>query len=285
MANTDWFARNGYSVLWIAHWTSASQPTVPGGRLGWRRLDVLAALEHGHGPGHQRPRRPRPVQRPVIAGVAPGALTALVMTGPRQVLFIQGGGEGTHDEWDDKLVDSLRRELGDGLRGPLPADAGRGRPERRGVGSGDPARRWRTLDDGAVVVGHSVGGTLLVHALAEQPPDVQLGAIVLIATPVRRRWRMARRRVRAVGRPRREAARTACPVHLFHGLDDDTAPPAHAELYAGAIPQAAAAPAARARSPAGQRPGRGGARDPGPSTASSPAGRLTVDVPREGAMP
>jgi lysozyme len=37
MANTDWFARNGYRV-WIAHWTSASQPTVPAGNWadnGW----------------------------------------------------------------------------------------------------------------------------------------------------------------------------------------------------------------------------------------------------------
>jgi GH25 family lysozyme M1 (1,4-beta-N-acetylmuramidase) len=33
MADTDWFARNGYSVLWIANWTSASQPAVPAG--GW----------------------------------------------------------------------------------------------------------------------------------------------------------------------------------------------------------------------------------------------------------
>jgi GH25 family lysozyme M1 (1,4-beta-N-acetylmuramidase) len=28
MANTDWFARNGYR-LWIAHWTTATQPTLP----------------------------------------------------------------------------------------------------------------------------------------------------------------------------------------------------------------------------------------------------------------
>jgi hypothetical protein len=28
------------------------------------------------------------------------------------------------------------------------------------------------------------------------------------------------------------------PVHIFHGLDDETAPPAHADLYARAIPQA-----------------------------------------------
>ena len=38
MSNTDWFARNGYAVLWIAHWTSASQPNVPAGAWagnGW----------------------------------------------------------------------------------------------------------------------------------------------------------------------------------------------------------------------------------------------------------
>lgn len=34
MANTDWFARNGYPVLWIAHWTTASQPSLPAGSWG-----------------------------------------------------------------------------------------------------------------------------------------------------------------------------------------------------------------------------------------------------------
>lgn len=29
MADTAWFAQNGYPVLWIAHWTTASSPTVP----------------------------------------------------------------------------------------------------------------------------------------------------------------------------------------------------------------------------------------------------------------
>ncbi|MEP7191263.1 MAG: hypothetical protein ABI903_00175 [Actinomycetota bacterium] len=31
------------------------------------------------------------------------------MTEDRQILFIQGGGAGTHDEWDNKLVESLCR--------------------------------------------------------------------------------------------------------------------------------------------------------------------------------
>jgi lysozyme len=37
MAGTDWFARNGYG-LWVAHWTTASQPSVPASNwagAGW----------------------------------------------------------------------------------------------------------------------------------------------------------------------------------------------------------------------------------------------------------
>ena len=34
MADTTWFANNGYQVLWIAHWTTAASPTVPGGAWG-----------------------------------------------------------------------------------------------------------------------------------------------------------------------------------------------------------------------------------------------------------
>ncbi len=30
----------------------------------------------------------------------------------KQVLFIQGGGAGVHDEWDNKLIVSLERALG-----------------------------------------------------------------------------------------------------------------------------------------------------------------------------
>jgi GH25 family lysozyme M1 (1,4-beta-N-acetylmuramidase) len=38
MANSTWFAKNGYDVLWIAHWTTASSPSVPAdnwGGKGW----------------------------------------------------------------------------------------------------------------------------------------------------------------------------------------------------------------------------------------------------------
>ena len=158
------------------------------------------------------------------------------MTETRQLLFIQGGGAGVHDNWDDKLVDSLRRELGDGYEVRYPRMPAEDDPSDATWG---PAIReaMATLDDGAVVVGHSVGATLLVHALAEDTPEVRLAAIVLVAAPF----------VGGGGWPADEFELTDdlgarlpadVPVHLFYGLDDETAPAAHAELYARAMPQA-----------------------------------------------
>ena len=159
------------------------------------------------------------------------------MTRTRQILFIQGGGAGAHDAWDDKLVESLRRELRGGgyeVRYPRMPD------------EGDPSyARWSAairremadLDDGAVVAGHSVGATILVNALAERPPERGLGTIVLIAAPF----------VGGGGWPSDEFELTSdlgarlppgALVHVFHGLRDETAPPSHADLYARAIPQA-----------------------------------------------
>jgi predicted alpha/beta hydrolase family esterase len=160
----------------------------------------------------------------------------IAMTVTQQILFIQGGGAGVHDEWDDRLVDSLRRELGDEYEVRYPR-----MPEED-----DPSyTRWSAairremahLEDGAVVAGHSVGGTILIHSLAQQPPDLRLAAIILIAVPF-------------VGRggwpgdefelPGDLGARLphGTRVHVFHGLEDETAPPSHADLYARVIPQA-----------------------------------------------
>jgi predicted alpha/beta hydrolase family esterase len=153
-----------------------------------------------------------------------------------QLLFIQGGGEGVHDEWDDKLVASLKRELGPDAEVRYPRMPDEDDPKTAEW----KAAIWREiakLDDGAILVGHSIGGTMLVHALAEEAPDRRIGAIVLVSAPF----------VGEGGWPSDEieakpdlGARlpSGVPVHLFHGSKDETAPPSHAELYAKAIPQA-----------------------------------------------
>ena len=154
----------------------------------------------------------------------------------RQILLIQGGGKGVHDEWDNKLFDDLSRELGDGHEVHYPRMPAEDDPSYARW-SAAIRREMAALNDGAVVAGHSVGGTIMIHAIAEQPPEQELAAIVLIAAPF----------VGEGGWPGDEfqlpsdlGARLprGVRVHVFHGLDDLTAPPSHADLYARAIPQA-----------------------------------------------
>ena len=154
----------------------------------------------------------------------------------RQVLFVQGGGEGVHDQWDNQLVDSLRGELGPGyeIRYPVMPDEA---DPKYAVWKVALDRELAALTSGAIVIGHSVGGTMLIHAIAERNPRADLGAICLIAAPfigqggwnsdeIEPRADLADRLPRGV------------PIYLYHGRDDDTVPVAHVELYARAIPRA-----------------------------------------------
>lgn len=154
----------------------------------------------------------------------------------RQILFVQGGGKDVHEKWDNKLVESLRRELGRGyeLRYPvMPNEA-------------DPQfSTWRialekeiaALRPGAIVIGHSVGGTILINVLAECAPAALLGAIVMIAAPFigDGGWKSDE-----IEPPSDLGARLppGVPVFLYHGDKDETAPTAHLALYAEAIPRA-----------------------------------------------
>lgn len=155
----------------------------------------------------------------------------------QQVLFVQGGGTGAHDEWDNELVDSLARALGARYDVRYP----------RMPNEGDPSyASWRValmeeiaaLDDGAILVGHSIGGTILINALAEQNLRWKPSAVFLIAAPY----------VGQDGWPSDEIAPMdlgsrlpkGLPIYLYHGDADETVPFAHLGLYAKAIPQATA---------------------------------------------
>lgn len=154
----------------------------------------------------------------------------------RQVLFIQGGGTGVHDDWDSKLVASLTRELGQGYDIRYP----------RMPNEDDPRySKWKTaleqeiagLDDAAVLVGHSLGGTILINALAEHTPRQQIAGVFLISAPFVGPGGWPSEDIR----PKRDlGARlpVATPIYLYHGSKDDTAPCAHVDLYKQAISHA-----------------------------------------------
>jgi predicted alpha/beta hydrolase family esterase len=155
---------------------------------------------------------------------------------PRQILFVQGAGEAVHDTWDDKLVLSLERELGRGYAVRYP----------RMPHEGDPHYSvWKTallnefdeLENGAVLIGHSVGGAVLLHVLAVERLKFSPGALFLIAAPF----------IGEGGWPSDDISPctdladrlpTGMPVFLYHGSEDPIVPFAHVQLHAKAVPQA-----------------------------------------------
>ncbi len=153
----------------------------------------------------------------------------------RQLLFVQGGGKGAHDAWDDRLVDSLGWELGPAWSIHYPRMPDEDDPT---YGAWKPAleRVMDELPKGSVLIGHSVGGTVLMKLLAEHHAR-KPGAIVLLAPAFvgDGGWSSDDLEV-----PPDIGARLpkGVPIHIFQGMADDVVPPAHVDLYAQAVPQA-----------------------------------------------
>ena len=102
-------------------------------------------------------------------------------------------------------------------------------------------RQFAGLDDGAIVIGHSIGGTILIRTLAEDAPKLTFGGIFLIAAPFvgDGGWHSEDPQpLSDLGARLPEQT----PIYLYHGSEDTTAPLEHVHLYAKAIPQAVVRP-------------------------------------------
>ena len=154
----------------------------------------------------------------------------------KQILFVQGAGEGVHDSWDDKLVASLERELGEGYTVRYPRMPGEDNP---GYAAWKAAliAEFDALEDGSILVGHSFGGTVLIHTLAEQPLRPSFAGLFLIAAPFIGEGGWPSDDI-GDGKDLSERLPPGLPVHLYHGAADDEVPTAHVHLYAKALPQA-----------------------------------------------
>lgn len=157
------------------------------------------------------------------------------MQAVRHVLFVQGGGEGTHDEWDNRLVENLRQHLGPRYDVHYPRMPHEEEPSYEAW----KLALWKALErlpDGSAVVAHSIGATILLALLSEGRAGKKLGGLFVIAAPF----------VGEGGWPSDELQLPAdlgskiphaLPVFFFYGLDDETAPPLHADLYQRAVSQ------------------------------------------------
>jgi predicted alpha/beta hydrolase family esterase len=154
----------------------------------------------------------------------------------KRVLFIQGGGEGGY-EVDAKLAASLRAALGDDYDVRYP---------RLAVDEDAPDFGWprqieqeiAASDGGLILVGHSLGASVLLKLLSEHPVARSLRAIFLLSTPFwggDEKWRYPPLALRDAFA---ERLPEDVPVFLYHCRDDEEVDVAHLALYAERLPRA-----------------------------------------------
>ena len=152
----------------------------------------------------------------------------------RRVLFVQGGGQGAH-EMDARLVASLAKELGPDyeIHYPfMPDEAAPDYPAWNRVLIEQVAR----LGNDVILVGHSIGATIVVWSIAATQPKQELAAVFLIAAPFvgEGGWE-----IEDFTPPSDiDTKLPDVPIYFYHGHEDETVPFAHVDLYAAMLPQA-----------------------------------------------
>lgn len=90
---------------------------------------------------------------------------------------------------------------------------------------------------GAILIGHSIGATIMINALADSHPKLRLAGVFLIASPFVGRGGWPSDEIKPMDDiGTRLPAKTV--FHLYHGDKDETAPFAHVDLYEKAMPAA-----------------------------------------------
>ena len=153
----------------------------------------------------------------------------------RNVLFIQGGGEGGY-EADARLVVSLQKELGTKYKVHYPqlssnenvADFGWPRQ------IGDAVS---TMEGPVILAAHSLGASMLLKYLTENTIIKQIKGIFLISTPF---WNGKADWVQGLKLNEDFAGNMppAVPVFLYHCRDDEEVPFKHLSLYQQQLPEA-----------------------------------------------
>jgi len=153
----------------------------------------------------------------------------------RKVLFVHGAGGEAFKE-DEALVLSLREALGPDFEVAYPEMPDGAAPEY-GAWSAAISRELSALDGGVILVGHSLGASILLKHLSEERVDEPIAGVFLLATPYWETvdWEVAEFALRE---DFPAALPEETPIFLYHSRDDEVVPFAHLALYAGRLPRA-----------------------------------------------
>jgi predicted alpha/beta hydrolase family esterase len=153
----------------------------------------------------------------------------------KQVLFIQGAGEGAYEE-DGELVKSLRDMLGFEYTVLYPKMPNDGDSEYEAL-KARISEELAVLDGGVILVGHSAGASVLMKYLSEEDVTRPIAGIFLIAAPY---FGAGGWHVDDGALHEGFASRLAkgSPIFFYHSRDDEVVPFEHLALYATKLPQA-----------------------------------------------
>jgi predicted alpha/beta hydrolase family esterase len=157
----------------------------------------------------------------------------------QRILVVHSAGPQGPGEGSSPFVDRLVGELGAGYEVlfPILPDPDEPRYEPWSMALAEIlAETGKPL----IVVGHSLGGSVILKHLAESDPEEGIAGLVLVATPYwgesdwEAEWALPE------GWPDPETELP--PIFLFHSRDDEEIPFEHLERYARRLPAATANP-------------------------------------------
>ncbi|WP_227379973.1 alpha/beta fold hydrolase [Haladaptatus halobius] len=150
-----------------------------------------------------------------------------------QVLFIHGAGGYEEDE---KLAVDLQDVLGAAYEVQYPQMPNEDNLEYE-AWKQQIVTELAALDDEVILLGHSLGGSILLKCLSEEKIDVPIAGLFLIAVPF---WNAEGWQVSEYELEENVASNlpSELPMFFYHSRDDEIVPFSHLALYAEKLPQA-----------------------------------------------
>jgi len=157
----------------------------------------------------------------------------------KQVVFIHGAGKGARAD-DGKLAANLRELLGAGYEVHYPVMEDEENPDYK-TWKSQIEKEIASLDGNIFLVGHSMGGCVLIKALTQIKTTKSIAGIFLIAAPYwgGEGWKYKGYRKMLLPKEVEDKLPEA-PIYLYHSSDDENVPVEHLALYLKKLPNATA---------------------------------------------
>lgn len=153
-----------------------------------------------------------------------------------EILFIHSAGPQGHLEGSDFLITYIRKMLGENYAIKTPQMPDPENPHYD-LWKEKLESELSTLHKGAILIGHSLGGSVLLKYLSEAGFDKSISGLFLIAVPY---WGVSGWKVAEFELQKDFASRLPFLPHVFiyHSKDDEVVSSSHINYYSRQLPEA-----------------------------------------------